>query len=295
MKFKSLAAGAAAAVLASVAMGGAAGAVVITNGTISVGVNEYGQLLSNDVSGAEVGLKRNGGAEVLYQNAPRDSWGVNSANGPDADAYADDVSGSSFGVAAVPGESSSTANSAVTTVLTDSFKVVQSFSFVGDDVLAIKVDLTNTSGDAIDAIFQRLAEFHIDENVEYATNPYSTGIQTTTVGFEEQRVSQDWFFPCCTSDPFNYGAGFRLNLGTMAAGQTRSFTYYYGLGDGGIADQLKAAGASDVVMVANEGASAAAAMGVSVVAVPEPATWAMMILGFFGLGATLRRRRTALA
>jgi hypothetical protein len=28
--------------------------------------------------------------------------------------------------------------------------------------------------------------------------------------------------------------------------------------------------------------------------VPEPATWAMLILGFFGLGTLLRRRRAAL-
>lgn len=31
----------------------------------------------------------------------------------------------------------------------------------------------------------------------------------------------------------------------------------------------------------------------SVAAVPEPATWAMMLLGFFGLGAALRSRRAA--
>lgn len=34
---------------------------------------------------------------------------------------------------------------------------------------------------------------------------------------------------------------------------------------------------------------------VSVVAVPEPATWAMMIIGFGGVGALMRRRRIACA
>ena len=33
----------------------------------------------------------------------------------------------------------------------------------------------------------------------------------------------------------------------------------------------------------------------SIVAVPEPASWAMMIVGFFGLGATLRRLRAVAA
>ncbi len=29
--------------------------------------------------------------------------------------------------------------------------------------------------------------------------------------------------------------------------------------------------------------------------VPEPATWGLMLVGFFGLGSALRRRRAALA
>jgi len=33
----------------------------------------------------------------------------------------------------------------------------------------------------------------------------------------------------------------------------------------------------------------------SIVSVPEPASWAMMLLGFFGLGAILRRRRAVAA
>lgn len=34
--------------------------------------------------------------------------------------------------------------------------------------------------------------------------------------------------------------------------------------------------------------------GVSLTAVPEPATWAFMLVGFGGLGAMIRRRRSAL-
>jgi hypothetical protein len=33
----------------------------------------------------------------------------------------------------------------------------------------------------------------------------------------------------------------------------------------------------------------------SVAAVPEPASWSLMIMGFAGMGAALRRRRTAVA
>ena len=289
MKFKSLAAGAAVAVLASLAMGGAAGAVVITNGAYSVGINEYGQLLhSTDGGFTGVGFRRESdGADAIFSGNPRDSWGVN-------DAYADEVGGNSDGL--ITSSLSAAAASAVSTVTTADFSVVQSFSFLADNILAIDVALTNISGDALNAVFQRLAEFHVDENgVEYETNPYSTGLQTTIWGADSALTSGDWFTPCCISDPFDGGAGFRLKLGTMAAGQTRSFTYYYGLGDGGVAAQMNALGATDVMMVANEGGSAAAALGVSIAPVPEPATWAMMILGFFGLGFMGYRRKNGAA
>ncbi|MGH6911978.1 MAG: PEPxxWA-CTERM sorting domain-containing protein, partial [Phenylobacterium sp.] len=35
--------------------------------------------------------------------------------------------------------------------------------------------------------------------------------------------------------------------------------------------------------------------GVSLTMVPEPSTWAMMLLGFGGIGAMIRRRRQTLA
>lgn len=264
-----------------------AGAVVISNGTISVGVNEYGQLYD----GSGVGLQRDG-VDVMATYTPRDSWGVNGD-------YADD---GFYGLSGVTvGGFSSTADSAVSTVTTDSgFSVTQSFSFVAPNILAIETDLTNISGGDLSALFQRLAEFHVDQSfsdplVEYETNPYSTGLQTTIAGFDTPSTSEEWNFPCCSADPYDGGAGFRLNLGPLAAGATRSFTFYYGIGDASLAEQLNLAGASDVLLVANDGGSLAGALGVSIAPVPEPATWAMMLLGFFGLGATLRSRRAALA
>lgn len=285
MTFKSLAAGAAFMALAAAAA--PAGAVVISNGTISVGVNEYGQIYD----GSGVGLQ-GGGVDVMATYAQRDSWGVNGD-------YADD---GFYGLSGVTvGGFSSTADSAVSTVTTDSgFSVTQSFSFVAPNILAIETDLTNISGGDLSALFQRLAEFHVDlsgadELFEYEANPYSTGIQTSIVGFDDPSTGWDWYGSCCNADPYDGGAGFRLDLGVLAQGASRSFTFYYGIGDAGLGAQLNAAGATDVLTVANQSASLVGAMGVAVAPVPEPATWAMMLLGFFGLGATLRSRRAALA
>jgi hypothetical protein len=289
MKFRSLVAGAALAALAAAAVAGPAGAVVISNGAYSVGINEYGQLY--DASG--VGFRRESdGVDVMATYSQRDSWGVNGH-------YADEGFYSNNGVTA--GAFSSTADSAVANVTTDGgFSVTQSFSFVAPNILAIETDLTNISGGDLSAQFQRLAEFHVDLGgaaplIEYETNPYSTGLQTTYVGFDDPSTAGAWDFPCCSADPYDGGAGFRLNLGAIAAGATRSFTFYYGLGDTGLAGQFAASGATDVMLVANADGSLAGGMGVAIAPIPEPTTWAMMILGFFGLGSMLRRRKAALA
>lgn len=297
MTFKNLAAGAALAALLSTAAAGTAGAVVITNGTISVGVSEYGQLYD----GSGVGLLRNSdGVDVMAAYGQRDSWGVSGDYPPDLTGiYADDGFYGLSGVTA--GVFNSTADSAVANITTlGGFSVTQSFSFVAPTILAVDIDLTNVSGGALSAIFQRLAEFHVDLSgeaplVEYQTNPYSTGVQTSIAGFDDPSTASEWNFPCCVAEAVDGGAGFRLDLGTLAAGATRSFTFYYGLGDAGLASQLNAAGATDVLIVANQDGSLTGGMGVALrgaVAVPEPATWAMMILGFFGLGGVLRRRRS---
>lgn len=295
MTFKSLLAGAALATLLS-ATAGSAGAVVITNGVISAGVNAYGQLISTDEFGVSTGLQYNGGPDVIVGGAPRDSWGANNA-------FADEEGGFSAGFdPANASLSEVTANSATSTVLTDDgLSIVQAFSFAADNILAIDVTLTNTTGDALSTLFQRLADFDVDpDSNETVFDPYGNTVENTYVGFLDASVYTPWDFGCyggCNID-YDAGAGFRFDFGSLGAGQSRTVRYYYGVGGapGDLATQMNALGVTNMLVATGADRTLSAAMGVvGPAAVPEPATWAMMLLGFFGLGSVLRRRGAVLA
>lgn len=290
MTFKSLAAGAAFMALAAAAA--PAGAVVISNGAYSVGVNDYGQLAHSTDNGATgVGFRRDSdGVDVIFPGGVRDTWGVNGD-------FADGDGGSQTNSGLLTTSLTSTATSAVSIVTTADFSVSQSFSFVADNILAVRVALTNISGGDQGAVFQRLADFDVDPAAdETVTDPYGNTAENTGFGYDDASTLNPWNFPVCSgcSESYDAGAGFRVNLGTLTSGSTRYFTYFYGLGGGTaeLASQMQAAGAKDILVVTGADGSLSAAMGL---AVPEPSTWAMMLMGFFGLGAMLRRRQAALA
>lgn len=84
-----------------------------------------------------------------------------------------------------------------------------------------------------------------------------------------------------SSDPVFYtGQSGHLEL-SLAAGDTYGFYIFSTDSEEGRAD----------IRVTPLGPLASTPLA----AVPEPATWAVMIVGFFGLGAALRRRRVAMA
>ncbi|OHB28700.1 MAG: hypothetical protein A2790_18190 [Phenylobacterium sp. RIFCSPHIGHO2_01_FULL_69_31] len=298
MKFKSLPAGAALAALVSAAVAGPAGAVVISNGQFSVGINEYGQLYD---SAAGVGFRREAdGVDVISPGIAREGWGLN------AD-YADENYYGSSGVTA--GSFDFTADSALVSVLTDGgFLVTQSFEFVAPNVLGIVTEITNTTGGDLSALFQRVADFDasaLEPETDTVSGVYGPGgFESGFFGFEDPSPLSGAFLGPCDSgcnETGDNGAAIRLDLGVLGAGQSRSFTYFYGLGAVGqsrddLIAQTLGAGAGNVLAAVSQDGSVSATMGAAMsAAVPEPATWAMMLLGFFGLGSMLRRRQAALA
>ena len=301
MQFRSLFLGAAVAVLASSVLAGSAGAVVISSGDFSVGIGANGELYD---SGAGVGFRRNGdGFDAINFGAQRDSW---SANGD----FADEPSQSSSGVTSAPPVT--TASTATLTTATDGgLQVVQNYSFYGSNIVMIDTVVTNTSGGDLSLLFGRNVDFDLEQTDDGSfEHVFAQGVggkvsETSYLGFESAAASDPYFgfFSCsggcdATGD---LGGGIKLDLGSLGVGQSTHFTYYYGLNTtgqsvGDLIGQTQAAGATYII-AAESGTDGSNAftfgVGGLTAAVPEPATWAMMLMGFFGLGSALRRRRAA--
>ena len=96
-----------------------------------------------------------------------------------------------------------------------------------------------------------------------------------------------------------------MDLGTLASGATTSFKFYYGLSQYGqsvddVIGQTQAAGAKYLIAGQSDEnglypflGGGGMTLGVSSGAVPEPASWAMMLTGFAGLGLLGARRGRA--
>lgn len=299
MQFRSLFLGAAVAVLASSVLAGSAGAVVISSGDFSVGIGANGELYDAD---ANVGFHRNGdGFDATAASGRPDAWG---ANGASAAPFQDPVGVSTTVNSTAP------ATATLTTLTDGGLKVVQSYSFVGSNIVSIDTTVTNTTGDALSVLFGRNVDFNLgfSSDGSFEEHVFAPGVggqvfETSYFGGEPVDASSPYFgFASCSGgcDAIgDLGAGIKLNLGSLGSLQSTHFTYFYGLnqtgqGIGSLVDQTKAAGASYVIAgesVDGSGNGFTFGVGGLATAVPEPATWAMMLMGFFGLGSALRRRR----
>lgn len=303
MNTRILLSGVAAALLVS-AVATQASALTISDasGAFTVGIGSNGELFTFD---EYLGFKRNSdGYDPIAPGTPRDSWGLN-GNFADQAYYGSNVSSII----------TATANTATSTTTTDDgFLVVQNYSFVGaGNILKINTSVTNTTRNAVAALFQRDVDW--DPNLTFTNNTFgplgtfAPVVESSFFGFESPVGSDSYNFTCtggCNEDG-DLGAGIRISLGTLGAGQTARFNYFYGLNQDGqnvddLVAQTFAAGARYIMAGqsdengSNPGRGVqSATLAVGAVSVPEPATWAMMLLGFFGLGSMVRRRKAAIA
>jgi hypothetical protein len=300
--FRNLLAGAAVAVLVSVTLASQASAAVITNGSgsFSVGIGLNGELYD---AGANVGFGRaSDGFDSIAQGVGRDSWGANGDLADDQNAGASGVS-----TTVVSGAHSAVA----TTTTAGGLTIIQNYSFSGQNILSINTTITNTSGAAQSVLFGRDLDWDLDANFnESSLAPIGSSpfvIDSSEFGFEDAAATTPYNFSCTDFCPGtgDLGAGIRIDLGQLAAGQSMDFSYFYGLnlaGDsvGDLIGQTQAAGAQYILAGTGDGGANSMTLGFGVPGltggVPEPASWAMMIVGFFGIGALLRRgRETALS
>lgn len=284
MKFERFLAGVAAVSVVAAAV--PASSAVIASGGYSVGIGADGELYD---AGAGVGFLRDGGYDPIAPGTPRDSWGINGA-------YAD---GAYFGSTVTSVVDAGASSAVVTTDTGVGFSVAQTYAFVGN-ILKIDTVVTNTTLDALSAIFQRVVDFDasFDDAVFGPVGPNNGVVDSSYWGFESPDTASPFALSCkfgCSSvSGDDVGVGIKINLGTLNAGASRAFTYYYGLNREGtdvnaLIGDAQAAGAKYILATRAVVGGDSAIMGVS--GVPEPAAWAMMLGGFFGLGAMVRRRR----
>ncbi|MGA8714412.1 MAG: PEP-CTERM sorting domain-containing protein [Roseiarcus sp.] len=309
---KGLMSGAAVSAALSVALFAASSAQaqnVVSNGSFSVGIGANGELYDY---GTGIGfLRLSDGYDPLAPGSPYDSWGVETSGGSAYSALSSGTNITGTTLTGLPGVSAK----AVSTT-TVGVTVTQTYNFLQPNVLKVTDTITNTSGGPLTGVlFQRDVDWDVaptEFNENSFGNPIPVGsniTDSTYYGFDSIDPSVPYFESCAggcnlTGD---LGGGISVSLPNLAPGASDTQTYLYGISQAGenvnglIAD-VNADGAYYWVATQSSENGAwpmglgtnSAIIAVASSAIPEPSTWAMMVLGFAGLGfAGYRRGRKA--
>lgn len=246
--------------LSMLVVGSANAAVIITDGNVSLGVNNLGQL---NVNGgvADVGGETGVGVrwlddglqyESTAQGCDCEGWGV-STNG--ISGYANNSSGTS-GLSLIDFSSSATSATSVVN-MNDDLTITHDFSLsASDNLYRVSVTIENTSGaDISDLLYRRTMDWDtsptpFNEFVSIGgTAAASAVIGATDDGF----CSSNPLSGCGTvtsgasgdftaAGPADHGANFDFNFGGLTAGESYNFDIFFG-GAANVDDAFSALGA----------------------------------------------------
>ena len=278
-----------------------------------VGIGPDGEIFDGTSS---VGLLNPAGEDYIREGTPRDTWGVAGSTGS---AFADSQyygTSNILNTSVVVGAHSAT----YTSTLANDLSVTQFYTFYAPNILSIQETITNIGiSDVTGIVFRRNVDFDIPlttfaENTVGVFGSNASVIGNSYDGFQNPDAAVELGFQCGTlcNEIGDLGAGIDLSIGTLAPGGSATFAYYYGMNQPGqnlvqLFGQAQGLGLSYMIGVQSTENGAFPALGarsaflgvsnLNVVAgpVPEPATWAMMIVGFGVVGASLRRRKPVVA
>jgi type IV pilus assembly protein PilY1 len=232
--------------LAMLAASTAHAGVIITDGNVSLGVNDLGQLNVNggvaDVGGEtgvgvrwlDAGLQY----ESTAQGCACEGWGV-SANG--VSGYANNSKGIA-GLSSV--NFSSTATTATSVVnMADDLTITHDFSLsASDNLYRVSVTIENTSGvDIADLLYRRTMDWDTAPTPfsEFVTIGGTAGASSVIGATDDGFCSSNPLVSCGTrvtgasgdfigSGADDHGANFDFNFGELAIGESYSFDIFYG-------------------------------------------------------------------
>lgn len=275
-----------------------AGAVTFSDasGQYTLGIGPNGELYDTATG---VGLRNPAGADYIAPGTPRDSWGVTSNLGS---AYADYQA---FGTSGVVATTTTTGVNTATLVTTTNvgLSVSQTYSFLSPNIVSVHETVTNIGlTTASDVVFRRNVDFDIspypfvEDHTSGPIGGYPLVRAATYDAFDDPDPATPFANICSPScdQTGDLGAGIDIGLGNLAAGQSASVTYFYGINQPGqtLAQLIAEAQADHIAfLIPDESLVNPGAAFLGVGLVPEPSTWAMMLVGMLGLGGALRAHR----